>query len=234
MKQKVLRLIGYLFLIGGIGIIITVYFVLLRDKQEERLFYLNLVVTCLAYGALFLRGFDLLGPIERVGRSSASYGILWASTRLYLLLSLGCVICSIYFEWIFKWCLVIQIIFVLLMLLGLYIAAIVNNNVERAGQRVERRGSCLQQINQQLRVLEVKCQQAGTPQYLEQVSQLKEAMKYVTPSDNALARDLEAQLYDQLSLVRSRLEQGWGDAQDTIAERLRNCLELAQQRKKQY
>ena len=52
MKQKVLRLIGYLFLIGGIGIIITVYFVLLRDKQEERLFYLNLVVTCLAYGAL--------------------------------------------------------------------------------------------------------------------------------------------------------------------------------------
>lgn len=120
------------------------------------------------------------------------------------------------------------------MLLGLYIAAIVNNNVERAGQRVERRGSCLQQINQQLRVLEVKCQQASTPQYLEQVSQLREAMKYVTPSDNALARDLEAQLYDQLSLVRSRLEQDWGDAQDTIAERLRNCLELAQQRKKQY
>ena len=234
MKQKILRLIGYLFLIGGIGVIITVYFVLLRDKQEERLFYLNLVVTCLAYGALFLRSFDLLGSIERVGRSSASYGIWWATTRIYLLLSLGYVICSIYFEWSFKWCLVVQIVFFFLMLLGLYIGAIVNSNVERAGQRVERRGSCLQQINQQLRILEVKCQQVGTPQYLEQLSQLKEEMKYVTPSEDALARDLEAQLYDQLRLVGSHLEQGWEDAQDTIAERLRNCLELIQLRKKRY
>lgn len=234
MKQKIQRLIGYLFLIGGVGVIITVYFVFLSDLQEKPLFYLNLIVTCLAYGALFLRGFDLMDSIERVGRSSAGYGIWWASTGLYLLLSLGFVICSIHFTWSFKLCLVVQIVFFLLMLFGLYIGAIVNSNVERAGQCIEKRSSCLLQINQQLHILETKCQQAGTPQYLEQLSHLKEEMKYVTPSEDALARDLEAQLYAQLSLVGGYLEQDFENEQDAINQRLRKCLDLVQLRKNQY
>ena len=49
------KIISILFLIGGLGIIIAAYLLFLKEVQEEKLFYLNLIASCLVYAVVFLR-----------------------------------------------------------------------------------------------------------------------------------------------------------------------------------
>ena len=69
------KIISYLFLIAGLGIIIAAYFLFLKDYQEEKLFYLNMVATCLVYAIIFLRAFDIFGPVDKVAKNSSGYGL---------------------------------------------------------------------------------------------------------------------------------------------------------------
>lgn len=86
------KIISILFLIGGLGIIIAAYLLFLKEVQEEKLFYLNLIATCLVYAVVFLRTADILGPVDKVAQTNSAYGLKWFAVWVYTPLALGLIV----------------------------------------------------------------------------------------------------------------------------------------------
>ena len=123
------KIISILFLLGGLGIIIVAYFLFLKDVQEEKLFYLNMVVTCLVYSIVFLRATDIFGPVDKVAQSSSGYGLKWYGVWFYTPLALGLIVCSIVYGLSFSFCLIGHLVLLFILLLFFFLGSVVKNNV---------------------------------------------------------------------------------------------------------
>ena len=115
--KNVSKFVSYLFLIAGIGNICAVFFLFLKNIQEEKLFYLNLIVSCLVYTLIFFRAFDIFGSVDKVAGAGSGYGLKWTGLRLYFFLAMGLVVVSIIAKLGFNLCLIAHIVLLFVLLL---------------------------------------------------------------------------------------------------------------------
>lgn len=231
--MKKLRYLSVLLLVGGIGIVIALFFLLLRDFQESRLFYLNMSVTILLLIVIYIYGIDLFGTIPRVSSRGPGYGVSWYGLRLYALTTITIVICSIVWCWSFSLCIVVHLILLLLLLSFVFLGMIMVNNVNKVSSDIINRKSVLQEINTQLSVLEIQCQLKGVADYMESINKLKESVRYITSTDNVRARELEKNLLSNIRLLTSMIEQSSVSNEEFDAKML-ECIKLVELRKTLY
>lgn len=231
--DKSSKIISSLFLVGGIGIIIAIFFLFLKDCQEEKLFYLNLVVSCLIYSVIFIRSFDIFGTVEQVAASSSGYGIKWYGVWFYTPIAIALVIASIILEWQFDYCLIGHLILLFILFMFFFLGSITKKNVNEVMGNIEARKSGLKDIANQLSLLEMNCKMSNGTEYLDSVNSLREAVRYITASDSQMAKTLEEKLSLKIQLIASQVEHSSQPA-DVINAEFKDCMSLVELRKNQY
>lgn len=227
------RIVSYLFFIAGLGIIISSFFLFLKDVQEEKLFYLNLVVSNLVYGVIFLRATDIFGTLGKVSESGSGFGLKWYAVWTYVPLAVILIVLSIIIEWPFKFCLVGHLILLFLLLLQFFLGSLAKSNVNESKEKVEARKSGLREINSRLALLEIACQTGKGVMFMDNVSDLKDSIRFVTASDDVLARSLEDRIISTITLITNQIECSSQSA-EVIKTEFDECIHLIELRKKQY
>ena len=232
--KKTLSVISLLFLAGILGLVIAAFFLLLKDLQEEKLFYLNLVMSCVAIGLVFWRGGDLFGTVEKVGDSAPGYGLKWRGLLVYVPLAVLLIAASMIYSIPFKFC-IIGHVALLLLLLGFFILGQASQeNVGQVMSDIERRKSGLNDINSKLSLLEIACRTSPVGAgFADRAEALKEAVRFITASDNETAVSIEDKLNSKIQLITSQLENG-SRTSELIDEEFNECMTLVELRKKLY
>lgn len=231
--NKSLRIINILFLIGGLGIIIAAYYLLLKDYQKDNIFYLNILVTCLIYVFFFVRAFDILGHVDRVSEQSSGYGLKWFGLWFYTPLALALIVCSIIFEFSFNFCLIGHLVLLFILLLFFFLGSVVKNNVNNVIGNIEARKSGLKEIATQIDLLEMKNKFAKGESYQQAIDKLRENVRFITASDKPVAIAFENKLIERIQLIASQIENNSQPAEIINAE-FEECLSIIELRKKQY
>lgn len=227
------KIIGILFLAGGLGIIIAVYFLFLKDLQEEKLFYLNMVATCLVYAVVFLRTTDIFGSVDKVAQSSSGYGLLWTGVWIYAPLAIGLIVCSIVYGLDFKICLIGHLVLLFILLLFFFLGSVVKNNVNQVIGNIEARKVGLKEIATQIDMLEMHSKLSKGASYQEPIDKLKEGVRFITASDKPAAVALEGKLLEKIRLISSQIEHNSQPA-DVINAEFEECMSIIELRKNQY
>ena len=231
--DKSFKIISSLFLIGGMGIIVAAFFLFLKDCQKENLFYLNIVACCIIYAVAFLRTFDIFGTVGHVAGSSSGYGLKWYAVWLYVPAAAALVILSIAFGWQFSYCLAGHVILLFILLMFFFLGDVIRKNVNASSADIEARKAGLKDIADRISLLEISCRTGNGEAYLENVSALREAVRYITASDNAVACSLEDPLSSKIQLIADQIEHS-SQAADMINAEFKECMALVELRKRQY
>jgi hypothetical protein len=226
-------IISILFLIGGMGIIVASYFLFLKDCQQEKIFYLNMVVTCLVFAVLFVRAFDVFGPVGKVAESGSGYGLQWTGTWIYAPLALALVACSILFELGFNLCLIGHIVLLFVLLLFFFLGSLIRKNVNGVTDRIEARKSGLREISAQIDLLEMRSKLGRGGSYQEAIARLRENTRFITASDKPAAIALENMLVEKIRLIASQIEHN-SQTPEVINAEFQECMSIIELRKNQY
>lgn len=226
------KALGAAFLVGGLALIVAVFFLFLKNCQPENLFYLNLAVCCVMYITSFVTMYDLVGSVEDVAKAAPGFGIRWVADGIYALSVIALVALSIVYQLNFNLCLIIHIAVLLLYLWAAFVASRMSNLVNKFEQKEEQRRSGLELIKSRLDEVEVSCRLSNVSSYIPKIEKIREELRYISPSDAAMAQTLEAKIVEALALVDVKLSSA-GDA-DGIEAGLDQVLSLLDMRKKQY
>ena len=232
MKNK-FGLLSALFLLAGLGIIIATFFLLLRNLQEENLFYLNLAASCFVFITIFFRFFDILGTTRKVADSGSAYGLRWYGVRFYIPLALALVILSILLKWPFNPCLIGHLILLFILLMFFFLGAIAKKSVNESMVKIEARKDGLKKLSEQISYLEAQNQIYNSGIYQQEINRLKEGVRYITASSNPSAINLEKQLLEKLRDMTQQMEHS-SQSKDVIHSEFKECMTLIELRKKQY
>lgn len=226
------KILSILFLIGGLGIIIAAFFLLLKSYQEEDIFYLNLVVTCLVYSLIVLRLFDVLGSVDKVAQNSSGYGLKWYGIWFYAPFALGIVVASIIIKLSFNFCLIAHLVLLFILLLFFFLGSLVKNNVNEVIGKIEARKSNLKEIAAQIALLDMQNKLNVDSSYQELIDKLRENVRFITASDNPVAVALENKLIEKIRLITGQIERG--SSSGIINDEFQECMSIIELRKKQY
>ena len=227
------KIISVLFLLGGLGIIIAVFFLFLKDIQEEKLFYLNMVATCLIYAIVFLRATDIFGPVDKVAQSSSGYGLKWYGVWFYTPLALGLIVLSIIFGWSFNICLIGHLALLFILLVFFFLGSLAKNNVNEVVGNIEARKTGLKEIAAQIDLLEMQDKLSKGASYQEAIDKLRESVRFITASDNPAAVAFENKLIEKIRLIASQIEHN-SQPSDIINAEFDECMSIIELRKNQY
>lgn len=98
---------------------------------------------------------------------------------------------------------------------------------------IEARKAGLKDINNQITLLEMNCKMGSGTVYLDKVNELREAVRYITASDNQMAITLEEKLSSKIQLIASQVERNSQPA-DVINAEFNDCMSLIELRKNKY
>lgn len=232
MKNKS-RIFTTFLLIGGIGLIIAFFFIFLKEIQDVKLFYLNMIMTCVVYAIIFFRTFDIFGAVEDVAKTSSGYGLKWYGIYIYTPLTIGFIVISILFGLEFKYCLIIHSIFIFILLLFFFSGFIVKNNVNKVIHDIEVKKSSLQKVIEQIDLLEMQCILNQDNTYQEPIDLLKENIRFITSSDQHDAIALEEKLIEKLNIITNQIKNK-SEPSNVINDEFNECMMIIRLRKNKY
>ncbi len=231
--KNISKIISVLFLVFGLGIIVAASFLFLRILQEKNLFYLNLAVSCLIYIVIFVRAFDILGPVEKVAKNSSGYGLKWYGVWFYVPLALALIVCSIIYGLGFTLCLIGHCVLLFILLLFFFLGSLVKHNVNDVIGNIEARKAGLKEISAQIDLLEMHNKLDGGGLYQEAIEKLRENTRFITASDNPAAIALENKLLEKIRLIAGQIEHK-SQPEEVVNAEFEECMSIIELRKRQY
>lgn len=194
--------------LAGLGILVACFFIW-KGEAQNNIFALNLTVSVLIYGLLFV---DLLTPwidlADKPQKQVGSLGMRWVVTGLYTVLALGAML-VFRFAWPaeFDFQLIVHLALLFLLCLGFVMSFSMSDKVaEVHNAEQETRNGINRMKKAMVKVQDSLADQAGVPAGLAaQINELAESLRYISPSGNPdaaeyenefvkLARDLESAL----------------------------------------
>lgn len=226
------KVLGAAFLVGGLALIAAVFFLFLKECQPENLFYLNLAACCLMYVVSFVTMYDIVGSVDDVAKAAAGFGLRWIADGTYIFSVILLVVLSIVCQLNFNLCLIIHIALLLVYLWSVFVASRMGNLVSGFEKKEEQRKSGLELIKSRLDEVELSCRLSSGGSYMPKIENIREELRYISPSDGAAAQTIEAKIVEALALVSVKLSSN-GVAEE-IEAGLDQVLVLIDMRKKQY
>lgn len=217
--MKVSNILSIVAVLLGEAIIIGAFFLWRGNDTPDNIFIMNMVVSSIVYLLCF---YDVLIPLINTKDSShrqvGSLGLRWSVTGIYVVLS---VIVMLLFNKVFNVVFIVQLLVhcILLFLLILGVAGVMHSSGKVASvhkvQEFQRHG--LDDMKKAVSDFEDvlhECQ--GAPaEIFDKIMQIKESIRYLSPSNNPEAYDLEHRF---VSLMH--------DASDKLVDYDRNRVEI--------
>lgn len=219
----------------GEAILVAAFF-LWRGDAQTSVFALNLTVSTVIY---FMSFVDILFPWLKTGDKShrifGSLGIRWFATGLYSVLAIAAmIVAGVVFDWNFEVQLIIQGVLLFLLLLGFVAVANSSDKVAKVFEEQEALKSGVLKIKDAVSKLLEESIATGLPEdVVSQVSDLNDEIRYISPSNNPEAAELEAQLLSAVSKIRSEIS-NYRLNEKNISEDLSAAKRICKKRKSVY
>lgn len=203
--MKTRTILSIIALILGEAVIVGGFFLWRCEDTPDSIFALNIIVSSIVYALCFV---DVLFPwINRrdsSGRQVGSLGLRWTVSTLYTLLAIAAMLLlNKVFGAIFLVQLIVHVILLFLLVLGFTAVLHSSDKVAsvHAGQAVRRQG-VTDMATAVAGLEEDLLDYPDVPQELmDMVRNMKDDIRYVSPSDNPEAGNLEQQFVDRIESV---------------------------------
>lgn len=222
----------YIFLVLGIGLIIALGILLKDYFDDTAVWVLDLVVSCVAYSALFYSFSAIMAPAEDVSAGVAGMGIRMWVAGFYTLLAVGMGVAGFFVPIDFKWQLLVQIGLLVVLASGLFGGMMANqrlNQVEANSQLNQAAKLDLSYRGQQLKLAAIGM---SDTELQRTINKLADRMNYITPSHSPMAITLDDQLAKVVDGMVSMLSSGTNG--EALEQQLQRADMLLKQRMQTY
>lgn len=234
--MNVRKILTWLLMIFGEAIILTA-FILFRGDIETNILIMNIVVTSLIYGLFCV---DILVSWINTGEKSqskaGSLGLRWFVTWIYALSAIAVMIlCNTVFEIVFLTQFLIHSILLFFLLLGLMGVSHASNKVEKVYNREIKNSEGVNEMRKAIRELKEKMSVTDSlpPYFTGRIRTLEENMRFISPSNNQEAIELEKTFVTTMNNMRIALTD-FKENEEKITDDLKKCERLYQNRKTIY
>jgi hypothetical protein len=227
------KILSWIALLGGEAIII-VAFILFRGGLADNILVLNIVVSSLIYGLFFV---DVLVPWIDLGDKSqkkvGSLGLRWFFTWLYAIAAIAVMLAgNLAYEWSFALQIIIHCVLLFLLILG-FVASFTASDkvVEVYKQEIQNRNGITEMKKTMVNLKDKINDTANLPEnFIQRINSLEENLRFISPSDNSEAHELERAFVDTINSINIALT-NYSLNKQQIENNLKKCERLYQNRK---
>lgn len=230
------KIISWLSLLLGETLIITT-FILFRGNLTDNVLTLNIIVSTIIYGLFFV---DILIPLadysDKSSKAIGSIGVRWLATWLYGIVAVAAMIISnISLNLIFSTQLIIHGILFFLLLLGFVAALHSSDKVNEVYVQETANGNGINEMKSAMQGLKYKMSNnSELPDYfLNRINELEKDLRFISPSNNQEANDLESSFIDTLNNISIEIYD-FAMNEESIKKNLQKCEWIYQRRKNIY
>lgn len=201
-RKTILTALAYL---GGEAILISA-FILWRGETPDNVLILNIVVSSIILTLSFI---DLFLPLvnlqDRTGRGVGSLGVRWWVVGFYAIASVGVMLgCNLYADVGFQAQLIIHCVLLLLLLIGIVAMFHSSDKVAEVYEKEQLLQSGVEQMREVMSELVdlVALEPVLSDVQKNQVMRLNDRMRYLSPSNNERAAQLESQFVEAVRMIQ--------------------------------
>jgi len=225
-----------LLLLAGEALLI-ICFLYFGRNLEAKLLTLNIIVSSIIYSLFFI---DILFPMvdrkDESHKTIGSLGIRWFTTLLYVLFAIGAMVNFNVVKPIdINSQILIHGILFFLLCLGLYFAFSASVKVHEVFIEEKQMRSHLEEMKKMTKDVQNKfaLMKDIPADTLKRITALQEDLRYLTPSNNRDAIELETNFLNEMKAVRNCLFE-MPTNYNKIIENIQNCERIYKERKQTY
>ena len=224
-----------ILLIIGELLIISAFFLLTDESKRNGVFWLNIIVASVIYLANVSNFFDFFSFSKSFESSIAGIGVRWFWVNTYTFLAIIGIVVGIFAPFSFNVQVFYQSLFLFGLVVTLYVSSIsVNHSNSVANEETKVRAD-IKQIAENILRIEFAITSKGAEWESEKqlVLKLKDNSRYLSASNDKLAKELELDFLEVSKQILSNLNNPSTDRQ-SIIDKLNHCDNLLKQRKQFY
>lgn len=225
----------WILFLGGEAIIIA-GFCLFGCQLPDNVYYLDLIVSSVIYVLLFLNfARPMVNLKDESGSDVGALGINWTFSGWYAFLAVVCMIALPYYELGFKYQLIAQAILLFFLVMGMVFSRESAGKVAEVHRNEKSLTAGIEQVRRGMRRVEsTLAESAGVPPAVRQrLDRISESLRYISPSDNPEAAELEERMNEALADIDRALPEAQLNLQ-LIEKRLNRIERCCEDRKKVF
>jgi hypothetical protein len=230
------KILSWIAMLGGEAIIIAAL-VLFRGNLADNILVLNIIVSSLIYGLLFI---DILVPWIDFGDKSqkkvGSIGLRWFFTWFYAILAIAVMFaCNVAYDCPFKSQIIIHCVLIFLLLLG-FIAVIHSSDKVRDVYQQEtfNRNGIIELKKAVTNLKDKMSDLSGLPEnFIGRIHSLEDSLRFISPSNSPEAHHLEQQFITIINDIAFAVS-NFSMNEERIENNLKKCERIYQNRKQIY
>jgi hypothetical protein len=228
-------LFSWLLLFFGEAIIIAA-FVIFGENTPDDILVLNIVVCSLVYGLFFCNfrapWIDLK---DKSQKQIGAIGLSWFTIWYYAIAAVIFMLATNLFELSFTFQFITHCVLLFFLFLGLLLSRHSADKVaEVYHEQTATRSGILEMKKAMLALKDKISDTAGLPDsFVRKVNSLEESLRYISPTDNGEAYELESSFVETIESIRFAL-QDYSLNAEQIESNLKKCERLYQNRKNIY
>jgi glucose dehydrogenase len=230
------KIFSFLLLLAGEALIIA-SFLIFGKNMSSGILLLNIVVTTIIYALFFI---DILFPMVNFGDKShkaiGSLGLRWLITGLYAIIAFVAMIVFNYgTPTAISTQLIVHSILLFLLLLGLFGAMSSAQKVEAVYVEEKQTRNGIEEMKKATKKVQLKLEQIKEipRNIIDNVNDLQEDLRYLSPCDNPDAYEMEVDFSNQMKAVNDILFITPID-NEQIAKQIESCKRIYRERKQLY
>jgi len=185
-----------LILFAGWGLIVTGFFLLIPEVDRNDVFWLNISVVSVVFLVNYINFFGLFGLHLNFDSQVASLGIRWSFIRLYSIMAILAIVFCWYYKVEFRYQSYIQLFVGFFLLLTIFLAQLSSEKSSSVAieQEDNRAGKTeiLRLIQEFDRMFSSNTDSWQTEK--QAIDRLKENVRYLSPSNDKSARNLDKEI----------------------------------------
>ena len=230
------KILSFIALLGGEAIIIAA-FLLFRGSLATDILVLNIVVSSVIYGLLFL---DILVPWinlnDKQGKKVGSLGVRWLFTWLYAIAAIAVMLVgNLACEWSFALQIIIHCVLLFFLILGLVASLHSGDKVQEVYQQETFNRNGINEMKTAIRDLKDKMNGLpNLPEYfIRKINTLEDSLRFISPTENAEAHGLEEQYIRVINDIAFAIT-NYSMNEEAIGSNLKKAERIYQSRKSIY
>lgn len=196
MDNKKSNLWALLILFAGLGLIVTGFFLFIPEADRNDVFCLNISVVSVVFLANYINFFGLFGLHLNFDSQIASLGIRWSFIRAYSIIAILAILICWHYKVEFRHQLYIQLIGGFFLLLTVFLAQLSSEKASSVAIEQEDNRAGKTEILRLIQQFDLMFSSNTDNWQTEKhaIDTLKENVRYLSPSNDKSARDLDEEI----------------------------------------
>jgi hypothetical protein len=230
------QIFSWLLFLFGEAILIA-SFVLFRGETPDNILVMNIVVSTIVYALLF---FNYRAPWidlkDKSQKQIGAIGISWFVAWFYAIAAIVVMLAAnLVLGLSFTVQLIIHCVLLFFLVLGILLSLRASDKVAEIYQTETANRSGILEMKKAMRILKDKISEtAGLPEtFIQRVNSLEESLRFISPTDNSEAYELEYSFVETVNTVRFALNDYSLNAEQ-VENNLKKCERILYNRKQIY